>query len=253
MRFQVIPVVDLKAGLAVHAIAGRRAHYQPIQSILHPNAEPVGLAGAVRDTLGLDALYLADLDAIAGRPPSLAIYQHIILYGIRLIVDAGLQDATAAAPLLELRGAACTIVAGLETVRGPHDLVEIVQVAGAERVVFSLDLFDGRPRIAVPEAWRCDDPAALAREAIDHGVRHLLVIDTARVGTGRGLGTASLISRIRKSHSQVQISVGGGISRIEEIIELKNDGAAGVLVGSALHDGRIGRRELARLEQGSSP
>jgi len=41
--------------------------------------------------------------------------------------------------------------------------------------------------------------------------------------------------------------VGGGISRIEEVLALRNAGAAAVLIGSALHDGRIGARELARL------
>ena len=41
-----------------------------------------------------------------------------------------------------------TIIAGLETVRGPRELTEIVNQAGAGRVVFSLDLFDGSPRMA---------------------------------------------------------------------------------------------------------
>ena len=252
MCFQVIPVVDLKAGLAVHAVAGRRAYYQPIQSILHATSDPVGLAGALRDSLGLGVLYLADLDAIGGGPPNLAVYRDILSSGLRLIVDAGLHDVRGAVPLLELGGTACTVVAGLETVRGPRALAEIVDLAGAERMIFSLDLFDGRPRIAVPGAWRCDLPWELAREAIDHGACHLLVLDLARVGTGQGLGTTSLTARIRESHPQVRISVGGGISRIEEVIQLRNEGAAGVLVGSALHDGRIGRRELARLGHGDT-
>ena len=39
-------------------------------------------------------------------------------------------------------------------------------------------------------------------------------------------------------------TVGGGITRVEEILELRDAGATAVLVGSAIHDGRIGRREL---------
>ncbi len=247
MPFPVIPVLDLKTGHAVHAVGGRRDYYQPVRSILHAGSDPISLARAVRDNLGLHALYLADLDAIAGQPPDLVIYQKIISLGVHLVVDCGLRDAGSAASLFELDGSSCTMVAGLETVRGPRELREIVDRVGADRVIFSLDLFDGRPRMAAPTAWAADQPCELAREAIDQGVRHLLLLDLARVGTGVGPGTEGLMARIRKAHAGVHISVGGGISRIEEVLALLNAGAAAVLVGSALHDGRIGARELARV------
>jgi len=245
--FPVIPVLDLKTGHAVHAVGGRRDHYQPIRSILHATSDPIVLARAFRDTLGLHTLYLADLDAIDGLSRNLAVYGGIISLGIHLVVDSGVCDVDSAAPLLELDDSSCTIVAGLETVRGPRELGEIVVRAGAERVIFSLDLFDGRPRMAARADWAADDPGELAREAIAHGVCQILLLDLARVGTGRGLGTDGLMASIRQAHPRVRLSVGGGISRIEEVLALRNAGAATVLVGSALHDGRIGARELERL------
>ncbi len=247
MPFPVTPVLDLKDGRAVQAIAGRREHYRPIQSILHPGSDPIDLARALRGTLGLRTLYLADLGAIAGRPPELAIYKRIRALGMRVIVDSGIRDVHSAAPLLELNPKSCTIVVGLETVRGPRALGDIVDRAGPERVIFSLDLFDGRP-IKPPSAdWPAEDPCELARAAIALGVRHLLLLDLARVGTGSGLGTEGLLARIHQVDARVRVSVGGGISRIEEVRALRSLGAATVLVGSALHDGRIGARELADL------
>jgi phosphoribosylformimino-5-aminoimidazole carboxamide ribotide isomerase len=249
-------VLDLKTGHAVHAVGGRRDHYQPIRSILHAASDPIALARALRDTLGLHSLYLADLDAIAGLPLNLAVYEGIISLGIHLVVDSGVCDVDSAASLLELDDSSCTIVAGLETVRGPRELGEIVDWAGAERVIFSLDLFDGRPRMAARAAWAADQPRELARQAIAHGVRQILLLDLSRVGTGRGLGTEGLMASIRQADPRVRLSVGGGISRIDVVLALRSAGAASVLVGSALHDGRIGARELARLgvdiPQGSS-
>jgi phosphoribosylformimino-5-aminoimidazole carboxamide ribotide isomerase len=248
MPFQVIPVIDVLNGHAVHAVAGRRAYYQPIQSILHATSEPVPIARALRDSLGSETLYLADLDAIAGCPPKLEIYREVIASGFHLWVDAGVRNVKSVSPLLELDRSFITIIAGLETVSGPRELAGIVNEAGAERVVFSLDLFEGRPRIAAPAAWRTDDPHALARAAIECGVCDLLILDLARVGTGQGLGTQNLMNRIREGHRSVRLSVGGGISRIEEVVDLQSAGARAVLIGSAIHDGRIGASELQRLE-----
>ena len=98
-------------------------------------------------------------------------------------------------------------------------------------MIFSLDLFAGHPRIATSAAWGTEDPRELAAAAIGCGVRHLLILDLARVGTGRGAGTSSLLNEIRQRHPSVAIAVGGGISRIEEVVELREAGANAVLIG----------------------
>ncbi len=114
---RLIPVLDIMAGLAVHAIGGDRGHYRPLRSLLHEGADPVGMARAYRDALGLRDLYLADLDAIAGAPPRVALYRELRGLGLGLWVDAGVRDASSLPPLLD--SGAGTIVVGLETVRGP--------------------------------------------------------------------------------------------------------------------------------------
>jgi phosphoribosylformimino-5-aminoimidazole carboxamide ribotide isomerase len=249
--FQVIPVLDIMNGQAVHAVAGRRAYYRPIQSVLHASSEPIPLAHAMRDSLGLHTLYLADLDALEGHLPRLEIYQHIIDAGVHLWIDCGVRDVRSMAPLLMLDRTVNTIIAGLETVGGPRELTEIVNQAGADRVIFSLDLFAGSPKTAAPAAWGTVDPRALAEAAIDCGVQHLLILDLARVGTSLGVGTGGLIKQIREGYPSVRLTAGGGISRVEEVAELRDAGAAAVLVGSAIHDGRIGARDLTRLESGN--
>jgi phosphoribosylformimino-5-aminoimidazole carboxamide ribotide isomerase len=251
--FQVIPVLDIMNGQAVHAVAGRRAYYRPIQSVLHASSEPIPLAHALRDSLGLHTLYLADLDAIEGQLPRLEIYQQLIDAGFHLWLDCGVRDVRSMAPLLMLDRSLNTIIAGLETVGGPRELTEIVNQAGPGRVIFSLDLFEGRPKISSPAAWGTEDPRELAHAAIECGVRRMLILDLARVGTSLGPGTNSLIAQIRADHPSVMVSVGGGISRIEEVVELRNAGAPAVLVGSAIHDGRIGARELDQIETASDP
>jgi phosphoribosylformimino-5-aminoimidazole carboxamide ribotide isomerase len=247
---QVIPVLDLKNEVAVHAIAGRRAHYQPIKSVLYPSADPVELARAIRDTMGLCRLYVADLDAISGQPPNLELYRRFLALGIHLVIDAGLRDMRSAARLRALDRSACTVVAGLETLAGPNALGEILHEFGAGRLLFSLDLFEGRPILAPGASWSTDDPRVIVHEAIERGVEQVLLLDLARVGTSRGVGTKALLAELHAARPEIRIIAGGGISRLEDLLDLKVAGASAALVGSALHDGRIGSVELAKLDRG---
>jgi phosphoribosylformimino-5-aminoimidazole carboxamide ribotide isomerase len=249
MPIRIVPVIDLKDGRAVHAVGGHRVQYQPLQSVWQASPHPFPLARALRDGLGLNALYLADLDAIAGRPPNVALYRQLAGLGLDLWIDAGLRDARSAAPLLDLGPCNLSAVAGLESVKGPADLGGIVASLGPDRTIFSLDLFDGRPRVRPNADWMTEAPIEIARRAIAEGARRLIVLDLARVGTGRGTGTDRLLTEIRHVHPQVEIIDGGVTAGTGEIINLREAGAAAVLIGSAIHDGRIGRRELDAIHR----
>jgi phosphoribosylformimino-5-aminoimidazole carboxamide ribotide isomerase len=247
MPMKVVPVVDVKGGLAVHAVGGRRDQYQPLRSIWQATPLPEQLASASRDGLGLESLYLADLDAIEGRPPRFDLYRQLGALVPDLWIDAGLRDARDSDRFFDAALLNLNAVVGLESVSSPRDLADIAERMGADRTIFSLDLFEGRPRIAPGADWKADEPLAIARRAIRAGVRRLILLDLARVGTGRGTGTHRILAGLRQECPDVEISVGGGISGVEEILELRKAGATAVLVGSAIHDGRIGRRELERI------
>ena len=72
---RVVPVLDLKDGIVVRGVGGRRDEYRPIVSRLTSSCQPLDVAEAFRDHFGLSELYLADLDAIAGKPPALALFR----------------------------------------------------------------------------------------------------------------------------------------------------------------------------------
>ncbi|MHB1556761.1 MAG: HisA/HisF-related TIM barrel protein [Isosphaeraceae bacterium] len=250
VSFRVIPVIDLKGGMAVHAVGGRRDQYRPLRSVWQASASPVDLAAAVVAGLDVDCLYLADLDAIAGSPPRLDLYEGIIAAGLNLWLDAGLDDRGRLEPLARLDPARTWLVIGLESLRGPDELAAMVEDVGPGRIVFSLDLDAGRPRVAPGAEWASNEAHDIAARTMDCGVEQILVLDLTRVGTNCGTGTEDLLGRLRTNHPEVGITVGGGIRGIDDVARMRGLGASAVLVGSAIHDGRIGRRELAWLSGG---
>lgn len=247
---RIIPVIDLKAGTVVRGVGGRREEYRPIKSKLVEKPDPLEVARAFRDQLGLSEIYLADLDAIAGKPPALAMYQKILELRCALWVDAGVRNL-ATATVLANTGIE-QVVVGQESLRGPGDLKLICQALGSDRIVFSLDLKDGQP-LGDWAAWGRKDAFYIAKRAIAAGVRRLLILDLAHVGAGKGTGTGELCGRLARQFPQLDLIAGGGVRDMGDIRRLEECGVRKVLVASALHDGRIGPDDITGATILASP
>ena len=231
---RVVGVIDLKDGTAVHAVRGERERYRPV------GRDPVAIARAFRSDLGLDELYVADLDAIGGHGEHGSVIE-ALSREVRVMVDAGVSDPGRARALLRL--GVHRVVAGTETLQGPDALDRLL--AEAPEVVLSMDLRDGRalsPHARLAGLPAVDALAGLHRAAL----REVIVLDLARVGSGAG-PDIGLIAEIHAAFPDLELLAGGGVRDVEDLRALGNAGAAGALVATALHRGVIGARELAQV------
>jgi phosphoribosylformimino-5-aminoimidazole carboxamide ribotide isomerase len=242
----VTPVLDLMAGRAVAARRGERATYAPVRSVLASGeGDALALARAFRDVLGCVEWYVADLDAIRGGAPQWPLVRALVDLGGRPLLDVA--TTTVERGEEALAAGADRVVVGLETLDAFAQLEAIVGRVGSARVVFSLDLRGGTPlvRAGAPHAGRGGSPLELARRAVAAGVRALLVLDLARVGTGAGLDL-ELVRRLRGVLPDVELLAGGGVAGPADLARLAAAGCDAVLVASALHDGRLTASDLRR-------
>ena len=236
---RIIPVIDLRAGEAVHGIGGDRARYERVRSALTPSlGDAVALAQAYVTALGTSELYVADLDAIEGRGAQYGMHQRLSRIA-RSWIDAGLKSEEDACALIDV--GADRVVVGLETLPGLEVLHSIVLRLGADRVAFSLDLRDGAP-LASAEVLRAMSPRELARRAVDAGVETVIVLDLARVGGSGGTDDA-MLHDLRAALPGVDLIAGGGVRDQADLDRLAAVGVNGALVATALHRGVIKRRD----------
>jgi len=234
---RVIGVIDLKAGRAVHARGGKRDAYEPVRSpLLTPEqvGDAAALACAYRDLLGLAEIYVADLDAIGDPAAVHHDLGRVLAAGLPVMVDAGVATVRAAERVLEC-GAARAIV-GLETLSSFDDLARIVRTVGGQRVVFSLDVRDGRPVTLPGASVEGGTPVEMADRAIQAGAGTVLLVDLGRVGRAVG-ADLDLVGELRSSHPTSELVVGGGVRNTADLERLDAMGCDGVLLGTALHGG----------------
>jgi phosphoribosylformimino-5-aminoimidazole carboxamide ribotide isomerase len=245
---RVIPVIDLKSGAAVHAVRGERERYRPLRSEIVAGSDPVDVARAVRDRFGLEELYVADLDAIAGGPRQSALLAALAREA-HLMVDAGATDAGAVRELLEL--GAARVVIGTETLRNQAALERLRAELPDAPLVLSLDLRTGRVLSPDAELARLGAAEALVRLERS-GVREVIVLDLARVGSGAGPDLA-LVRELRSRFPELDLLAGGGVRYRDDLRALAQAGAAGALVATAIHDGTLSARPSPGAPRGRPP
>lgn len=238
---QIIPVLDILDGKVVSGVAGRRDRYQPVQSQLADSADPLTVARGFREHLGLSQLYLADLDGIMHDRPHCSLWKELADDGFKLWIDRGVKTIAQAEEVYD-SGARAAVVA-LETSPPRKLIAELCVDFGPPRVIFSLDLKQGRP-LGTLDQWENPQPFNIAVEAVGLGVEQMIVLDLAWVGTGEGLATEDLCRRLLSRFTQLQIITGGGIRGPGDLPRAKSLGIHGLLIASALHNGRINRQTI---------
>jgi phosphoribosylformimino-5-aminoimidazole carboxamide ribotide isomerase len=237
---KVIPVIDMLNGVAVHAVRGERKNYQPLKSLLSVSPDPLDVARAF-SRIGFGELYLADLNAITGNGDNLGMIQRIAKEtSMQLMVDGGVADVEKAETFLQ-HGASAIIV-GTETLTDIAFLKEAVRMFGAERLVVSLDMKQGH-LLAKFRLDRFPDAVALLKELQRIGVKRVIVLDLARVGSGEGVDVDFL--RTVLENVSIDVWVGGGVRNIDDLLMLRDMGIAGVLLATALHSGKITVEQIA--------
>jgi HisA/HisF family protein len=249
---RIVPVLELKGGIVVHARRGQRADYAPLRSPLVDGCEPVPVARALCAVAQTTSLYVADLDALSGESADVATLAALSAVA-ELWVDAGattIERATALARAGVVRNVVGTESLGPDAQgarsagRGPPGARSVGpgptgagSVGPDPRRVLSVDLRDGRLVSPRPElAGR--DPSAAAPLATALDVRELLVIDFARVGSGTGPPLRA-VAELAEALPGLAIYAGGGVRDDDDLRALQSAGATGALVATALHEGRV--------------
>jgi phosphoribosylformimino-5-aminoimidazole carboxamide ribotide isomerase len=150
-------------------------------------------------------------------------------------VGGGIRTMERACELLGI--GATRVILGTVAVKNPKMVGELVELAGGARVVVALDTRLGK--VAV-EGWRTQTERTvleLAKEFERMGVGALLFTSVDIEGKMAGVAAGE----IRKLVSAVKIPVlaAGGVGSLDDVRVAKEAGAASLVVGMALYEGKF--------------
>jgi phosphoribosylformimino-5-aminoimidazole carboxamide ribotide isomerase len=228
----VIPAIDVLGGRCVRLRQGAYADATVYDD------DPAEAARAFLDA-GASRVHVVDLDAARGKP--LANSADAVRGIVNLCRDAGCDVEVGGGvrsvdrALAWLNAGASLVVLGSSAVRDPEIAIAICEAAGGH-VLLGLDVRAGVARV---QGWTEQGRTAadLVTAWREWRAAGLIYTDITRDGLMAGPDLEGL--RTYRELYGGPVFVSGGISSIADISACAAAGAAGVVVGKALYEGRI--------------
>ena len=245
-KFEVIPAVDLKGGRCVQLRQGKK------EDVIFSSVQnPVEIAKKWV-TQGASRLHIIDLDAaLQEEQNNFEMIARIaeskgVLGKVKIQVGGGIRSYEVAVTLLGIASGVGVdrIIFGTAALKSPHLIETAADEFSPGRVMVALDVIKGKVTI---DGWR-EVTGIDAKEAAKHaeriGAGSLLFTNVDVEGLMKGI-EPRIIEEFVSSVS-VPVVIAGGVSSVEDVMRIKDAGASGVVIGSALYKGKIEFKDVVR-------
>ena len=227
---QLYPAIDMKNGKCVRLTQG-----------LFDNVKVYGDSPADMAKLwvsqGATFLHLVDLDgALAGHSVNeRAIRADVQKVDVPLELGVGLRSIEAVKSMLDLGVSRCII--GTKAAERPEFIRELVDAFGPERIVAGVDAKEGM--VAVDGWERTSEMTAvdLCLKMKEYGVQHIVYTDISRDGMLSGPNVT--YTKMLTEKTGLDVIASGGVSCMEDLDMLYENGILGVIIGKALYENKI--------------
>ncbi|EJN59982.1 1-(5-phosphoribosyl)-5-[(5-phosphoribosylamino)methylideneamino] imidazole-4-carboxamide isomerase [Halogranum salarium B-1] len=231
-EFEVVPAVDMQDGEVVQLVQGERGTEKTY-------GDPVEAAERWVDE-GAETLHLVDLDgAFEGeRENAPAVDAILDAVDVDVQLGGGIRTAEDAVDLLD-RGVD-RVILGTAAIENP-EIVEVISDEHPDSVMVSLDAKDGEVLVSGWTEGTGLDPAEAAVRYEELGAGAILFTDVDVEGQLDGVQTHVVQGVV--DAVDIPVVASGGVATLDDIETLREAGAAAVVVGTALYEGRFTLRE----------
>ena len=239
----IIPAIDIVNGKCVRLTRGDYS-----KQVVY-NDDPLEVAKEFEDN-GFQRLHMVDLDgAKEGRIINLPVLEKIASH-TKLEIDFGGGINSIMDVETVMNAGAAIITIGSLAVKQPAILEEWLMELGPNRFLVGADVLDNNIKIS---GWLKDGGItidAFLVKMLAIGVTNIFCTDISKDGAMGG-PSFKLYTQIIQTHPGIQLIASGGVSSIEDILQLNEIGCCGVIIGKAIYEGLITLAELQKLNNRS--
>lgn len=238
---EIIPAIDIIDGKCVRLTKG---DYNACKTY---SDNPLDMALRFQDA-GIRRLHLVDLDGakskhIVNYPTLEAIAGHT-----NLTVDFGGGIKSTSDLKTALGCGAAMVTVGSTAVTEPELMTLWIEDFGQEHIILGADARDGKISV---NGWKEDSALTLSdfiHGYTKKGITQILCTDINRDGMLQG-PAVELYKSLLKEFPGIKLIASGGVSSVQDLIDLKEAGLPAAIVGKAYYEGCITLEQLSQLSQ----
>ena len=228
---RIIPAIDIIEGKCVRLSKGDYSTKKIY------NEDPLEVAQQFEDA-GLQYLHLVDLDGAKAKHivnwkvlEKLAAKTHLkIDFGGGIKSDDDLRIA--------FECGAKQITGGSIAVKEPVKFTSWIMVYGSDKIILGADALDGKIAVSGWQEGSNLEIEAFIQDYLQKGIKYVISTDISKDGMLEG-PSFDLYKSICMKMPSINLIASGGVSSIDDLIKLKEQGLEGAIVGKALYEGRI--------------
>lgn len=227
--FIIYPAIDLLGGKCVRL---KQGSYSDVTVY---SDDPLEMALTFKEA-GARSIHVVDLDAArTGVPANSEIISQIALAsGLSVQTGGGIRNMDILDKVLD-SGAARAIL-GTGAVRDKRFTTEALKKYGS-RIIIGIDSRDGEVSVQGWTEGTGLKTVDFARMIESQGAVTIVYTDITRDGMLTGTQTDGI--RELLAHTRLQIIASGGIGSIRDVLDAKDAGACGAIIGKAIYEGKV--------------
>lgn len=238
---QIIPAIDIIDGKCVRLTQGDYA-----QKTIY-NENPLEVAQEF-ESIGVTRLHLVDLDgAKLGKVVNYKVLEKIASK-TKLSIDFGGGIKTDDDIETVFNYGADLATVGSIAVKNKELFFSWIKKYGAEKIFLGADVKNEKIAIG---GWLETTNVSIydfIGENLNEGVKHVFCTDISKDGLLQG-PSIDLYKKMIGKFPELNLTASGGVSQLSDLVELKQIGCSGAIVGKAIYEGRISMNELKKLVQ----
>ena len=235
---RIIPAIDIIEGKCVRLTKG---DYNTKKVY---NENPLEVAKEF-EANGIKHLHLVDLDGAKSKRIINYKILEKIANGTSLKIDFGGGLKSDEDLKIAINSGAKQVTGGSIAAKNRSLFVDWLQKYGGETIILGADCKD---KMIATDGWL----ESSELELIDYiqgyeneGVQYVICTDIAKDGMLQG-PSIDLYKEVIRS-TKVNLIASGGISNLQDLIDLKNIGCEGAILGKAIYEGKVSLKQLREL------
>ena len=233
----IFPAIDMYEGKVVRLLKG---NYNKMTVY----SENVVEKAVEIESLGAEWLHLVDLEgAKEGTTPNFGYVKEICKKtGLKVEIGGGIRSEETIEQYLLV--GVDRIILGTKAATDGEFLREMADKFG-DKIAVGIDVKD--EKVAIKGWLEVLDKNIFdfVGELREIGVKNIIVTDIAKDGVMSGIN-ASFYERLN-AYTDMDITASGGVTRLDDLVELKKAGLYGAILGKAMYTGNIDLREALKV------